>query len=242
MENSNKAKKIMLFGVILVILIVALMIGRRQPEKTSDRSKIPNQPVIKSENKKVTFNCPDGRAIDVTFYLPKDEGIDIDLGDGKKITLKRALAASGARYSNTDESFVFWNKGDMAFIEENGKTTYNNCVEANATSSVSSTVAIANPASVNCKKVSGKLILQKKPDGSEYGLCNFTDGRACEEWALMRGECPVGGVKTAGFNTDAQKYCVWVGGQTTVVTTAVCTFKNGKTCKVEELYSGKCRP
>jgi len=42
--------------------------------------------------------------------------------------LPQARSGSGARYANGDESFVFWNKGDTAFIEEDGKTTYADCV------------------------------------------------------------------------------------------------------------------
>jgi membrane-bound inhibitor of C-type lysozyme len=30
------------------------------------------------------------------------------------------MSGSGARYANADESFVFWNKGDTAFITEGG--------------------------------------------------------------------------------------------------------------------------
>jgi membrane-bound inhibitor of C-type lysozyme len=41
------------------------------------------------------------------------------------------LSGSGARYANSDETFVFWNKGDTAFITEgNGKETYSGCVVA----------------------------------------------------------------------------------------------------------------
>jgi len=38
-------------------------------------------------------------------------------------------AASGARYANKDETFVFWNKGDTAFVTEgkDGKETYSGC-------------------------------------------------------------------------------------------------------------------
>jgi membrane-bound inhibitor of C-type lysozyme len=40
------------------------------------------------------------------------------------------LSGSGARYANKDESFVFWNKGDTAFITEgaSGEETYSDCV------------------------------------------------------------------------------------------------------------------
>jgi hypothetical protein len=101
---------------------------------------------------------------------------------------------------------------------------------------------IANPASVNCKKVGGSLTIQKHTDGGEYGLCYFEDNRACEEWALLRGDCPIGGVKTTGFDAIDQKFCAWSGGQTLSVPNSVCTFKNGVKCSTEEFYNGKCIP
>lgn len=52
--------------------------------------------------------------------------------------------------------------------------------------------AIANPASVNCKEKGGTTQIMNGPNG-QYGLCNFEDDYSCEEWALFRGECPVGG-------------------------------------------------
>ena len=102
------------------------------------------------------------------------------------------------------------------------------------------TSTIANPASVNCTKQGGTLTTQKRGDGGEYALCNFANNRSCEEWALFRGECPKGGVKTSGLDALAQKYCAWVGGQTIAVENAECTFKNGKTCGDEALYNGTC--
>ena len=41
----------------------------------------------------------------------------------------QAMSASGARYANKDETFVFWNKGDTAFVTEgkDGKETYSGC-------------------------------------------------------------------------------------------------------------------
>jgi len=47
---------------------------------------------------------------------------------------------------------------------------------------------IANPASVNCGKLGGKTEIEKNADGSEYGMCKFTNGTTCEEWALFRNE------------------------------------------------------
>jgi len=99
---------------------------------------------------------------------------------------------------------------------------------------------LANPASVNCSKVGGNLVIQKRGDGGEYGLCYFEDNRACEEWALLRGDCPLGGVKTTGLDTIDQKYCAWSGGETLAVPQSICTFKDDSKCSTEEFYNGKC--
>lgn len=101
---------------------------------------------------------------------------------------------------------------------------------------------LANPASVNCADKGGRSMVQKNSNGGEYGLCYFDDNRACEEWAMMRGTCPVGGVKTTGYDTDAQKYCAWVGGRTVAMANAVCTFADGSSCLADDLYGGKCQP
>lgn len=98
---------------------------------------------------------------------------------------------------------------------------------------------LANPASVNCEKVGGITQIMNGPNG-QFGLCNFEDNQSCEEWALMRGECPVGGVKTTGFDNIEQKYCAWVGGQTLAVPNAQCEFRNGKVCSDQALYEGTC--
>jgi membrane-bound inhibitor of C-type lysozyme len=76
---------------------------------------------------RATFNCEDGKSIDATFYANK---VELRLSDGRSLSLPQAMSASGARYANKDESFVFWNKGNTAFITEGaaGKQTYSDCV------------------------------------------------------------------------------------------------------------------
>jgi putative hemolysin len=112
--------------------------------------------------------------------------------------------------------------------------------QENVATSNTSPVGIANPASSNCVKNGGTVVIQKHDDGGEYGLCFFDDNRACEEWAMLRGDCPVGGRKTTGYDTIDQKYCAWVGGNTTAITDSKCTFKNGKVCGTKDFYEGKC--
>lgn len=74
-----------------------------------------------------SFACANGTHIDARFI---DEAVELTLSDGRSETLPRAISASGARYANADESLVFWNKGDTAFIQEGDATTYRDCVVA----------------------------------------------------------------------------------------------------------------
>ena len=106
--------------------------------------------------------------------------------------------------------------------------------------SPASSAGMRNPASVNCVNKGGTLVIKKRGDGGEYGLCQFEDNQACEEWALYRGECPVGGVKTTGFDNIQQNYCAWTGGQTYAVPNAKCTLPNGHVCSDNDLYNGTC--
>ncbi len=108
---------------------------------------------------------------------------------------------------------------------------------------------MANPASVNCEKQGGQLSIQKRPDGGEYGVCLFEDNRQCEEWALMRGDCPVGGVRVTGYVTPAAVFCAITGGDyqitgasNTYQEQGTCTFKSGKSCDVWQYYNAECTP
>nr|MDD3720796.1 DUF333 domain-containing protein [Candidatus Gracilibacteria bacterium] len=55
-----------------------------------------------------------------------------------------------------------------------------------------STFALANPASVKCEADGGTLTIVKDSSGNESGVCTFTNGVSCDEWAYFRGECSSG--------------------------------------------------
>jgi len=75
-----------------------------------------------------TFRCADGRTIAATFRNGARASVQLALSDGRRLDLPQAVSGSGARYANAGESVVFWNKGDTAFLEEGGATTYRDCV------------------------------------------------------------------------------------------------------------------
>lgn len=103
------------------------------------------------------------------------------------------------------------------------------------------TTTIANPASVNCTEKGGKLEMRTNKLG-QYGVCLFEDNRQCEEWALMRGECPVGGKKITGYENDAEIYCAITGGEVQGVgtKTPMCKRIDGTLCTAQANMDGDC--
>ncbi len=104
-----------------------------------------------------------------------------------------------------------------------------------------------NPASIFCQDQGGKVEIRDDASGGQVGICIFADGSECEEWALFRGDCPVGGIKITGYITPAAVYCAITAGNYAVTGQSntqqeqgTCTFKNGKVCDVWDLWNEKC--
>jgi putative hemolysin len=112
---------------------------------------------------------------------------------------------------------------------------------------VGGSVGLANPASVNCVDNSGTLKIETLPNGGQYGVCYFEENHQCEEWSLMRGDCPVGGRKVTGYITEAGRYCAITGGEYMVTVAGDqetekgnCQLPSGEICEAEEYYLGAC--
>lgn len=82
----------------------------------------------------VLFACNDSKTINAVISekfphkyvgpgeMPIPNGqAHVELSDGRVLDLNQTLSASGVRYTNPDESFVFWSKGNGALILENNK-------------------------------------------------------------------------------------------------------------------------
>jgi putative hemolysin len=106
---------------------------------------------------------------------------------------------------------------------------------------------LANPASQNCVARGGTLRIERRPDGGQFGVCVFADNYQCEEWAMFRGECPVGGLRVTGYITAAARYCAITGGRYTMVAKSgatdeqgACALPGGKACDADAYYAGTC--
>ena len=106
-----------------------------------------------------------------------------------------------------------------------------------------------NPCTQNCIDQGGQVTMATRGDGGQYGICLFEDNMQCEECALMRGECPTGGVRVTGYSNSAAVYCAITGGSYTPVANqgapdeaGTCSFNNGTVCDVWSYYAGQCGP
>ena len=78
----------------------------------------------------VSYKCDASKTIEAVFT---GNTVNLSLSDGRSENLLQSISADGGRYTNSDESFVFWSKGNGAFITEGSKITFNNCIEATMT-------------------------------------------------------------------------------------------------------------
>ena len=90
----------------------------------------------------VRYQCQENKTIVADFYDGKSSvGPDgrpipggrvvVQLSDGRKFSLPQTLSGSGIRYADSSGTFVFWSKGDTAFVEEGSSqtVTYRDCVQ-----------------------------------------------------------------------------------------------------------------
>ena len=95
--------------------LVAAVVAAASPDEPA--------PVVRAK-----FTCDAGRTIDAEFVDAPQPRVRLTLSDGRTLTLPQAVSASGARYADAGERIVFWNKGDTAFLDEAGRSTYTGCV------------------------------------------------------------------------------------------------------------------
>lgn len=72
------------------------------------------------------FRCDNGKSIHAVFYK---HAVQVALSGSHELFLSQTMSASGARYADDNESIVFWNKGNTAFVTQGdlNNQTYSGC-------------------------------------------------------------------------------------------------------------------
>lgn len=115
-NKVTRLSQIVAIALFAGVFILAFQLGREFQTR-----KILGERIVQAK-----FVCPDGGRFLANFY---DRMVHLEFPKEKHLYLPQTISASGARYANSDQSFVFWNKGDTAFIEQNNVMTFNNCAE-----------------------------------------------------------------------------------------------------------------
>ena len=90
----------------------------------------------------IDYSCDSGKSIHAVFTesgqtitqsedmppIPTGTAV-VTLSDGRTLDLKQTISADGVRYANSDESFVFWGKGNSVLVLENDvEKDYQGCI------------------------------------------------------------------------------------------------------------------
>ena len=114
-DKVTKFSQIFAIIIFVTVFFTGISLGKK-----SQREAILGEPVARA-----IFNCADNKTIESIFYK---NFVHLETKSLRVLYLPQTISASGARYATSDEKFVFWNKGNTAFITENGTTTFDGCV------------------------------------------------------------------------------------------------------------------
>jgi membrane-bound inhibitor of C-type lysozyme len=84
-----------------------------------------SQANVETEQKWLSFRCPDGQTVMAQFHLPEDQFVNVRFA-GRELRLSHVISGSGARYS--DSKTTFWNKGNSALVEIDDKVVVQDCM------------------------------------------------------------------------------------------------------------------
>jgi membrane-bound inhibitor of C-type lysozyme len=84
-----------------------------------------SQANMETQQKWLSFRCPDGQTVMAQFHLPEDQFVNVRFA-GRELRLPHVISGSGARYS--DDKTTFWNRGKSVLIEVDDKIVVQDCM------------------------------------------------------------------------------------------------------------------
>ena len=133
------------------------------------------------------YTCDAGKTIDAMLYdgsstppktpdMPPTPGgsANISLSDGRSMHLPQTISGDGVRYANADESFIFWTKGNGAFVMEGNAQPYANCIQKTEDISVNTSTKTTPPGAMKIftQDDNGSVIRLAKNEQFEIKLAN----------------------------------------------------------------------
>ncbi len=126
------------YFTLLIILLVAGVGAWYFSSHTPDEAEVTDS----QDSTLVTYACNEDKAISAQYVntdaVESNAGgppiptgsVMLELSDGRTMTLVQTISADGVRYANSDESFVFWSKGNGALVlENNEEKSYIGCIK-----------------------------------------------------------------------------------------------------------------
>jgi membrane-bound inhibitor of C-type lysozyme len=112
----KKSTIVLLVFIYLLAFFTGFVLGKNY-QKELFETKDPISSAI--------YRCDSDKFIIADYF---DREVTLRLSDNRLIMLPQTISASGVRFADENEVFIFWNKGNTAFIDELGEQTFSNCI------------------------------------------------------------------------------------------------------------------
>jgi membrane-bound inhibitor of C-type lysozyme len=133
-------------GLVLIIIVVILIMAGGlyfvlAPKASAPVTISTSAHTLSVGANSVNYSCKVG-TLEATYI---NNSVQLALSDGRDMTLPQVMSGSGIKYESiavpgsAGTDIIFSSKGNDAFLTENGKITYDNCVAGTNTSSSTST-------------------------------------------------------------------------------------------------------
>ena len=124
--NNNTGKTIWIVVIVLVLIgIIAAVVHSNRYATPVAVSTTSTSTDTGATPTTVSYSCDSGKTITAVYG---DTTANLTLSDGRSLALTQGMSGSGVSYVDATGAINFRTEGSNGFLQENGTTTYNNCV------------------------------------------------------------------------------------------------------------------
>lgn len=123
-RQNNKFTSITALLIAIAVVIIAIYFLNKADKALPENSKNPTTSFTQTT---VQYACNAGKSIDATFT--SSSTVMVKLSDSRTLSLTQTASTDGTRYTNPENNFAFWLKGNGALIlENNTDQSYAGCI------------------------------------------------------------------------------------------------------------------